>query len=196
VLEIGVDACCVLNQCALEDEPADPATVCGNGVVEEGELCDDGGDNATYGHCGGRCDGPHLYCGDLRVDPPETCDEGVEGSAMCTARCELRGNDDDGGTDESSGGSGGFVAPPLDPTAGTGAWAGAGSVARPDAGSAVDAGHAPHSDSAGCDCSVPHGASGQRRGASVTALLLAAMAWMRSRTKARSRTAASRKSRA
>jgi hypothetical protein len=185
VLEIGVDACCVLNQCALEDEPADPATVCGNGVIEGEEVCDDGADNATYGHCGGRCDGPHLYCGDLRVDPPEECDDGMTGaSGICSVTCE-RTDDDDGGVEENNGGAGGFV-PPTNPMAGTGGGvAGVGSVMpRPDAGSTVDAGDAPVDSSSGCDCSVPRHTSCSR---SVTGLsaLLAALAWMSSRAKRR-----------
>lgn len=157
VLEIGVDACCVLNQCALEDEPADPAAVCGNGVVEPGETCDDGADNATYGHCGGRCDGPHLYCGDLRRDGPEACDDGnTDESDACSSRCTLT-SDDDGGVEESTGGVagvGGIVAPPTGGASGIG---GTGGIRppRPDAGSTIDGGTEPASTDSGCSCSIP-----------------------------------------
>lgn len=175
VLEIGVDACCVLNECAVEDEPADPEPVCGNGIVEGEEVCDDGADNATYGHCGGRCDGPHLYCGDTRFDPPEECDDGNTDEADgCSSSCR-RTDDDDGGLDEGTGGTGGFM-PPTMPTGGLG---GTGGIRppRPDPGM-PDAGNAPTSDS-GCDCSIPGHADGPR--ASLAALLTLALLRLRRR---------------
>ena len=187
VLEIGVDACCVLNQCALDSEPADPATVCGNGIIEGEEVCDDGADNATYGYCGGRCDGPHLYCGDLRVDPPEECDDGMTGaSGICSVTCERTDDDDDGGVEENSGGAGGFV-PPPNPIAGTGGGAGTGSVVpRPDAGSTIDAGSVLDDSSSGCDCSVPRTSRSSRPAAGLGALF-AALAWLSSRVRRRKR---------
>jgi cysteine-rich repeat protein len=92
---LGLDSCCVLNDCAAEPEPADPNAVCGDGRVEGDERCDDGEHNATYGHCGGRCDGLHLFCGDKRVDGPEVCDDGNTRSGDgCDARCmQDDGND-------------------------------------------------------------------------------------------------------
>jgi cysteine-rich repeat protein len=76
VSSLGIDACCVLNQCATEPEPADPHPVCGDGKVEGSERCDEGARNASYGHCSARCDGQHLFCGDGRKDGPEECDDG------------------------------------------------------------------------------------------------------------------------
>jgi MYXO-CTERM domain-containing protein len=174
VLELGVDACCVLNECAVEEEPADPQPVCGNGVIEGEEVCDDGAENASYGHCGGRCDGPHLYCGDSRVDGPEECDDAntIE-SDQCTSRCTSTG-DDDGGADESTGGVGGMFVPEAGGAGGAGGFAGgfAGSGVRPqrpDAGTMVDAGTTAANDS-GCGCSAPGGASKRPQ---LLALLLA-----------------------
>ena len=170
VLEIGVDACCVLNQCTAESEPADPAVVCGNGRVEGDEVCDDGDDNATYDHCGGRCDGPHLYCGDGRTDPPEECDDAnTDERDVCSSSCE-RTSDEDGG--DGSGGSGGvggtIVPPPLMPSGGAG---GTGAIVpRPDAGASVDGGMS-SSSSSGCGCSVP-GSTGNGQRVGVLALLV------------------------
>jgi len=50
---------------------------CGNGVVEGTEICDDGEENGTYGHCGDLCttsDG--FYCGDGYLAGGEQCDCG------------------------------------------------------------------------------------------------------------------------
>jgi cysteine-rich repeat protein len=76
VSSLGLDACCVLNQCAAQPEPADPHEVCGDGKLEGKEVCDEGSLNASYGHCNASCDGMHLFCGDGRVDGPEACDDG------------------------------------------------------------------------------------------------------------------------
>lgn len=77
------------------------AGTCGNGVVESGEVCDDGFDDAAgaindghYGGCTGSCQlGPH--CGDGIVNGVEDCDLGdrngigtVVGS--CTTGCRQR----------------------------------------------------------------------------------------------------------
>ncbi len=88
VMSLALEACCVLNDCAAEPEPRDPGAVCGDGVVAGDEACDDGADNATYGHCGGLCDRLHLYCGDGRIDGPEQCDDrnAVAGDG-CDAHC-------------------------------------------------------------------------------------------------------------
>lgn len=76
VSSLGLDACCVLNQCATQPEPADPRSVCGDGKVEGAEVCDDGSLNASYDHCNASCDGKHLFCGDGRKDGVEECDDG------------------------------------------------------------------------------------------------------------------------
>lgn len=53
-----------------------PAAVCGDGVQDPDEDCDDGPDNGAYGRCDETCGGPGLRCGDGRVDGPEACDDG------------------------------------------------------------------------------------------------------------------------
>jgi cysteine-rich repeat protein len=104
VTGLGLSSCCVLNHCATEPEPKDPGAVCGDGRVEGDEKCDDGADNATYGHCGGRCTGPHLYCGDARLDGPEQCDDGnMRAGDGCDARCLIEVEPASNGTSMDAG---------------------------------------------------------------------------------------------
>ena len=52
--------------------------ICGDGVVEGNEVCDDGTNNGSYGHCKPGCAGLAPYCGDaVLTNPPEACDDGV-----------------------------------------------------------------------------------------------------------------------
>jgi hypothetical protein len=51
----GGDACCPPGADANSD--ADCGVLCGNGVQEPGETCDDGADNGTIGRCNVECDG-------------------------------------------------------------------------------------------------------------------------------------------
>jgi cysteine-rich repeat protein len=123
VMSLGLDSCCVLNQCGSEPEPADPQPVCGDGKIEGIEVCDDGENNATYGHCGGNCRGPHLRCGDGRVELMlEECDDGNgKPGDGCDDRCRYEAEEDAGvaGASGSSGGtgvtgiSGSFGSPPV-----------------------------------------------------------------------------------
>ncbi len=146
---IGLDACCVLNDCSEAPEPPDPEPLCGDGRIEGDEVCDDGPLNARYDHCSADCDGPHLACGDGRTDGPEECDDGnlTDGDG-CSADCQ-RDDDADGGTDPT--GSGGVppiapIPPPEPPTL----------IPRPDAG--PDAGMMAREEAAGddgCGCAVP-----------------------------------------
>jgi len=54
---------------------------CGNGIVEEGEDCDDGALNGSYGHCSSGCLGFYEdFCGNGEIDykndsPLEVCDK-------------------------------------------------------------------------------------------------------------------------
>ncbi|NVB78110.1 MAG: DUF4215 domain-containing protein [Kofleriaceae bacterium] len=64
--------------------------VCGNGVVEDGETCDDGN---TWGGdgCSSSCQ-PESRCGNGIVEDGETCDDGNTWSgdgcsSMCTCEC-------------------------------------------------------------------------------------------------------------
>src|SRR5690606_28348941 len=46
-----------------------PAPVCGDGVTEPPEGCDDGDElNGTYDHCAADCSGPGPRCGDGVID--------------------------------------------------------------------------------------------------------------------------------
>ncbi len=95
-------------------------TVCGNGLVEEGELCDDGADNGRYSssgsgrYCNTTCDGWGPYCGDgiYHQEYGEECDDGNnESNDGCTAACEI----EEGGGTTGGGGPfpGGSFTPPL-----------------------------------------------------------------------------------
>jgi fibro-slime domain-containing protein len=77
-------------------------SICGNGVIDPGELCDLGAANGTfYGDRGGcshfctpepdcRSDGCEEICGDGNVDPGEPCDDGNRFDRDgCSAGCEL-----------------------------------------------------------------------------------------------------------
>ena len=152
VKSLGLDSCCVLNQCGSEPEPADPHAVCGDGKVEEDEVCDDGKLNATYDHCGGDCKGRHLYCGDMRVDVPyEECDDGNTRSGdgcdkSCKAELDDAGVEDAGKlpTGVAGAGAAGAFAPQRPPLTGT----------QPNASTAADGGVVPPSDDDGCGCRI------------------------------------------
>lgn len=62
--------------------------MCGNGVVESGEACDDGND-VPYDGCESDCsESPKPACGDGRLDADEMCDDGnlVDGDG-CERNC-------------------------------------------------------------------------------------------------------------
>jgi len=51
--------------------------ICGDGVIEGNEVCDDGVNNGMYGGCNAGCMSRAPFCGDTVVtSPPETCDDG------------------------------------------------------------------------------------------------------------------------
>lgn len=66
------------------------APVCGDGIVQDGEKCDDG--NTAYNDgCSGTCTIEHLCCcGNGEVEPGETCDDGnhVDGDG-CSTECAV-----------------------------------------------------------------------------------------------------------
>ncbi|HYE59795.1 MAG TPA: YCF48-related protein [Candidatus Kapabacteria bacterium] len=65
-------------QCQLEYTNCANSTRCGNGIVEQGELCDDGALNGTYGHCTEyTCTPPAEYCGDRKKQDQEFCDKAL-----------------------------------------------------------------------------------------------------------------------
>jgi fibro-slime domain-containing protein len=53
------------------------APICGDGVVEGNEVCDDGHNIGTYGGCMPGCMALAPYCGDATVTSPEACDDGT-----------------------------------------------------------------------------------------------------------------------
>jgi cysteine-rich repeat protein len=57
---------------------------CGDGQVNGPEVCDDGADNGTYGHCKDDCSGLGPYCGDGIINGPEVCDGAVLDGNDCT----------------------------------------------------------------------------------------------------------------
>lgn len=70
--------------------PDGVSSVCGNGVEEPGERCDDGPRNGSYGLCAADCSGVGSQCGDSRVDGDyELCDEGALNGTYghCSAAC-------------------------------------------------------------------------------------------------------------
>lgn len=82
---------CLARFCPAEcEEVLDQDPVCGNGIVEDGEACDDGNDVAGDG-CEANCtDSPVVgpKCGDGVVEEGEVCDDGntADGDS-CSADC-------------------------------------------------------------------------------------------------------------
>ena len=71
--------------------PEVEGAVCGNGILEEGEECDDGNRVSGDG-CSSRCrlEIPRNACGDGRLQGAEACDDGnrISGDG-CSAACEV-----------------------------------------------------------------------------------------------------------
>jgi cysteine-rich repeat protein len=73
-----------------EDDDCDLGPVCGNGVIEAPEACDDGNTIAGDG-CSATCTVEHVcVCGDGVVDAGEACDDGNTTSGDgCSATCTI-----------------------------------------------------------------------------------------------------------
>jgi cysteine-rich repeat protein len=66
------------------------SSFCGDGIINPGEVCDDGTNNGTYGFCKADCSGMGPRCGDGSVNGPEPCDDGNSSNTDgCTNACKL-----------------------------------------------------------------------------------------------------------
>jgi cysteine-rich repeat protein len=99
------------------DAGADESTICGNGIHEFFEECDDG--NVVDGDgCDSNC--THTGCGNRIVTPPEQCDDGSPYNSDCCIVCgAVSGGCDDGNActtaDTCTGGTCVGVEAPLPP---------------------------------------------------------------------------------
>jgi hypothetical protein len=67
---------------------------CGDSRVDDGEACDDGINDGSYGGCLPDCSAPAGCCGDGLVQPEgrEACDDGeYNGTTSCNAWCRVSG---------------------------------------------------------------------------------------------------------
>ncbi|MCL4732395.1 hypothetical protein KJZ71_01160 [Patescibacteria group bacterium] len=60
---------------------------CAGGATCDREVCDDGLQNGTYGHCNETCTGFGSYCGDGKLGLGESCDAGLQNGAYCGSGC-------------------------------------------------------------------------------------------------------------
>jgi hypothetical protein len=101
-LELGgwhVDDVCVV---------ANTASICGDGVRQTYEQCDDGLANANApGACRTWCQ--RAKCGDRIVDDNEQCDGGPGGDSSCNAICQLIPEEETGCCSANSGAAGSFA---------------------------------------------------------------------------------------
>lgn len=69
-----------------------PGAVCGNAEIEDGEACDDGTNDGSYGGCAPDCTELGPYCGDTHVNGDEACDDGNDENADgCNIDCIVSG---------------------------------------------------------------------------------------------------------
>ena len=78
---------------ASSESSGAPDELCGNAVIDDGEACDDGINDGSYGGCESDCLDLAGYCGDGATDlPEETCDLAAEnGTASCNTFCQVPG---------------------------------------------------------------------------------------------------------
>ena len=78
----------VTDTTADTDTTTGGAGVCGDGVLDDGEGCDDGVDNGDMNSCTSECQ--LNICGDTKVGPGEGCDDGnLDDADECTNACAL-----------------------------------------------------------------------------------------------------------
>lgn len=85
--EIDGDGCCPEGATASSD--SDCVDPCGNGIVDEGEACDDGEENGLPNKCNATCTNiTDSWCGNGVVEAGEACDDQGE-SEDCNADCTI-----------------------------------------------------------------------------------------------------------
>lgn len=87
--ESSVDSDVIFDEETFENEIIQ--SMCGNGKKEDGELCDDGENNGSYGYCKDDCSGMGPYCGNGIIEEPyEECDFGMGDIAfgICSDTCK------------------------------------------------------------------------------------------------------------
>lgn len=63
---------------------------CGDGRVDEGEVCDDGVNDGGYGGCASDCLSLAPHCGDGVTNGPEVCDDAnVDSTDGCLTNCSV-----------------------------------------------------------------------------------------------------------
>lgn len=84
---------------------ANRKSICGDGIKQQFEQCDDGPNNADVpGACRTYCLAP--TCGDAILDDGEACDDGLQGSATCSPTCDAIVPADAGCCSTNQGGAG------------------------------------------------------------------------------------------
>ena len=67
-------------------------SLCGDGVVDDGEACDDGVNDGAYDGCAVDCSALGPSCGDGEVNGPEGCDDGNDiDDDACSNSCAAAG---------------------------------------------------------------------------------------------------------
>jgi cysteine-rich repeat protein len=76
----------------VDESTGNPMPVCGDGVVDGDEVCDDGVNDGSYGGCMPDCSGLGPHCGDGREQPGEACDDAdeIDGNG-CNNDCVVSG---------------------------------------------------------------------------------------------------------
>ena len=68
----------------------EPMPFCGDGVIDDNEVCDDGVNDGAYGGCEADCSALGPFCGDGELNGPETCDDGNDDNTDgCIGSCEV-----------------------------------------------------------------------------------------------------------
>ncbi|NVB36994.1 hypothetical protein G6O69_04075 [Pseudenhygromyxa sp. WMMC2535] len=63
---------------------------CGDGIVDDDELCDDGENSGNYGSCKPDCSGLAAHCGDGEINGPEQCDDAnTVATDGCLSNCTI-----------------------------------------------------------------------------------------------------------